>query len=69
VRNPIATLSAGSHKHKHAIAIYLLLLERVGIVVGDPLGTIPGNPIHTSRMVPRWLEVVTRNDVLDLLVV
>ena len=48
---------------------YFFLLKCICVVVGDPLITIPGDPLHTSRMVPSRCQAILRDYTLDLLVI
>jgi hypothetical protein len=48
---------------------YLLLRKSIRVIIGYPLVVVPGNPLHTSFLVPDRLHVVVTDDILDLLVV
>ena len=48
---------------------YLLLRKSIRVIIGYPLVVVPGNPLHTSFLVPDRLHVVVTDDILDLLIV
>ena len=44
-----------------------LLLERVVIVVADPLGAVPCDPLDTGFLIPGWLDLLFRYNAFNLL--
>lgn len=43
--------------------------EGIIVIVRDPLVAVPGDPFDTRRVVPRRLQIVLADDILNFLVV